>query len=188
MIPEDPGGGRGGGSEHALLVKAEDAYESQYGEIKIGDYIFGENELSGMFASLPMQSADELANGILSFMGNLDYQGEDYALVAEETKGESLCEFDMPSGHVSLAEDPPVSVRGVYKSKNPKAWLHSMKVEFDGLKQAGTFKVLDGLPEGEKAIGGMWILSYKTDKNAHIIKDESKASSPWQYAKGRCEL
>ena len=33
-----------------------------------------------------------------------------------------------------------------------------MNEELKGLKDSGTFKVLDGLPEGEKAIGSQWVL------------------------------
>ena len=35
-------------------------------------------------------------------------------------------------------------------------------------------KVLDGLPEGEKAIGSRWVLSYKSNKNGNITKTKAR--------------
>ena len=59
----------------------------------------------------------------------------------------------MPSGPISEAETHSVSVGGVLKSRYKGAWLWAMNEELKGLKDSDTFKVLDGLPEGEKTIG-----------------------------------
>ena len=80
----------------------------------------------------------------------------------------------MPSGPVSEAEIPPVSVAGVNKSRYKGAWLWAINEEMKGLKESGTFKELKGLTEGEKAIGSRWLLSYKSDKDGNITKTKAR--------------
>ena len=46
-----------------------------------------------------------------------------------------------------------MSVGGVLKSRYKGAWPWVMNEELKSLKDSGTFKVLDGLPDGEKVIG-----------------------------------
>ena len=43
-----------------------------------------------------------------------------------------------------------------------------------GLRESGTFKELKGLPEGEKAIGSRWVLSYELDKDCNITKTNAR--------------
>ena len=114
----------------------------------------------------------ESNNNILSLMSSMDDEYDDIALVVEGTEGES--EFEMPSRPISEAETPPVSVGGVLKSRYKGAWLWAMNEELKGLKDLGTFKVLDGLPEGEKAIGSRWVLSYKLNKDGNITKTKAR--------------
>ena len=64
---------------------------------------------------------DEFSN-FLSLVSNID----EVALVATETQGESESEFCMPSGPVSEAEVPPVSVAGVDRSRYKGAWYQAM--------------------------------------------------------------
>ena len=80
----------------------------------------------------------------------------------------------MPSGPISEAETPPVSVGGVLKSRYKGAWLWAMNEELKSLKDSGTLKVLDGLPEGEKAIGSRRVLSYKSNKDGNITKTKAR--------------
>ena len=90
-------------------------------------------------------------------MSSMDDEYDDIALVVEGTEGES--EFVMPSGPISKAETPPVSVGGALKSRYKGARLWAMNEELKVLKDSGTFKVLDGLPEGERVegeSGGTW--------------------------------
>ena len=104
-----------------------------------------------------MFDVEESSNNVLSLISSMDDEYDDIALVVEGTEGES--EFEMPSGPISEAETPPVSVGGVLKSRNKETWLWAMNEELKGLKDSGTSKLLDGLPEGEKAIGSRWVLS-----------------------------
>ena len=101
---------------------------------------------------------------------------DDFALVIEGKEGESELEsdFEMPSGPVSEAEIPPVSVAGVYKCRYKGAWLWAMNEEMKDLKESGTCKELKVLPEGEKTIGSRWVLSYESDKNGNIIKTKGR--------------
>ena len=46
--------------------------------------------------------------------------------------------------------------------------------ELKGLKDSGTFKVLNGLSEGEKDIGSRWVLSYKSNKDGNITKTKAR--------------
>ena len=98
------------------------------------------------------------AYNVFSLMNCMDDVPDDVALVIEGKEGESELEsdFEMPSGPVSDAEIPPVSVSGVYKSRYKGARLWAMNEEMKGLKESGTLKELKGLPEGEKAIGSRW--------------------------------
>ena len=114
----------------------------------------------------------ESNNNVLSLMSSMDDEYDDIALVVEGTEGES--EFEMPSGRISEAGISPVSVGGVLKSRYKGAWLWASNEELKGLKDSGTFKVLDGLPEGEKAIGSRWVLSYKSNKDGNITKTKAR--------------
>ena len=44
----------------------------------------------------------------------------------------------------------------------------------EGLKVSGNLKEFKGLPEGEKAIGSRWVLSYKSDKDGNITKTKAR--------------
>ena len=48
-------------------------------------------------------------------------------------------DFEMPSGPVSDAEIPPVSVAGVDKSRYRDAYLWAMNKEMKGIIESGTF-------------------------------------------------
>ena len=106
----------------------------------------------------------------------MDDTPDDFVPVIEGKKGESEVEsdFEMPSGPVSEAEISPVSVAGVNKSRYKGAWLWAMNEEMKGLKVSGNLKEFKGLPEGEKAIGSRWVLSYESDKNGNIIKTKGR--------------
>ena len=115
---------------------------------------------------------EESNNNVLSLMSSMDDEYDDIALVVEGTEGESG--FEMPSGPISEAETPPVSVGSALKSRYKGAWLWAMNEELKGLKDSGTFKVLDGLPEGERVIGSRWMLSYKSNKDGNITKTKAR--------------
>ena len=55
-------------------------------------------------------------------------------------------DFEMPSGPVSDAEIPPVSVAGVDKSRYRDAYLWAMNKEMKGIIESGTFTVLPVFP------------------------------------------
>ena len=161
-------------SEHALLAelrepeKLEQEDESEEG---LGGYDY--NVLSDSLALRPLEfDVKESNNNVLSLMSSMDDEYDDIALVVEGTEGDS--EFEMPSGPISEAETPPVAVGGVLKSRYKGAWLWAMNEELKGLRDSGTFKVLDGLPEGEKAIGSRWVLSYKSNKDGNITKTKAR--------------
>ena len=80
----------------------------------------------------------------------------------------------MPSGSVSEAEIPPVSVAGVYKSRFRGARLWAMNDEMKGLKESDTFKELKSLPEGEKDIWSKWVLPYKSGKDGNFTKTKAR--------------
>ena len=146
-------------SEHALLAELREAKKlEQEDESKEGLGGYDYNVLSGSLALRPLEfDIKESNNNVLSLMSSMDDEYDDIALVVEGTEGES--EFVMPSGPISKAETPPVPVGGVLKSRYEGAWLWAMNKELKGLKDSGTFKVLDGLPEGERVegeSGGTW--------------------------------
>ena len=161
-------------SEHALLAELREAKkleEKDEFEEGIGGYDY--NVLSDSLALRPLEfDVKESNKNVLSLMSSMDDEYDDIALVVEGTEGES--EFEMPFGPISEAETPPVSVGGVLKSRYKGAWLWAMNEQLKGLKDSGTFKVLDGLPEGEKAIGSRWVLSYKSNKDGNITKTEAR--------------
>ena len=129
--------------------------------------------LSDSLALRPLEfDVKESNNNVLSLMSIMNDEYDDIALVVEGTEGES--KFEMPSGPISEAETPPVSVGGVLQSRYKGAWLWAMNGELKGLKDSGTFKVLDRLLEGEKAIGSRWVLSYKSNKDENITKTKAR--------------
>ena len=52
-----------------------------------------------------------------------------------------------------------------------------MNEELKGLKDSGTFKVLDRLPEGEKTIESRWVFSYKSNKDGNITKTKARLAA-----------
>ena len=80
----------------------------------------------------------ESNNNVLYLMSSMDDEYDGIALVVEGTKGES--EFKMPSGPISEAETPPVSVGGVLKSRYKGVWLWAMNEELKGFKRFGYFE------------------------------------------------
>ena len=140
-------------SEHARLAELREAKKLEQedeSEEGLGGYDY--NVLSDSHALRPLEfDVKESNNNVLSLMSSIDDEYDDIALIVEGIEGES--EFEMPCGPISEAETPPVSVGGVPKSRYKGAWLWAMNEELKGLKDSGTFKVLDGLLEGEKAIG-----------------------------------
>ena len=161
-------------SEHALLAELREAKKLEQGdesEEGLGEY--DSNVLSDSLALRPLEfDVKESNNNGLSLMSSMDDEYDDIALVTEGTEGES--EFKMPSGPISEAETPPVSVGDVLKSRYKGAWIWAMNEELKGYKDSGTFKVLDGLPDGEKAIGSRWVLSYKSNKDGNITKTKAR--------------
>ena len=160
-------------SEHPLLAElreAEKLEQEDESEEGLGGYDY--NVLSDSLALRPLEfDVKESNNNVLSLMSSIDDE-YDIALVVEGTEGES--EFEMPSGPINEAETPPVSVGGVLKFRYKGAWLWAMNEELKGLKDLGTFKVLDGLPEGEKVIGSRWVLSYESNKDGNITKTKAR--------------
>ena len=140
-------------SEHALLAEPKEAKKLEQedeSEEGLGGYDY--NVLSDSLALRPLEfDVKESNNNVLSLMRSMDDEYDDIALVVEGTEGES--EFEMPSGPISEAETPPVSVGGVLKSRYKGAWLWAMNEELKGLKDSGTFKVLDGLPRVRRLLG-----------------------------------
>ena len=169
-------------SEHALLAELREAKKLEQedeSEEGLGGYDY--NVLSDSLVLRPLEfDVKESNNNVLSLMSSMDDEYDDIALVVEGTEGES--EFDMRSGPISEAETSPVSDGGVLKSRYKGAWLWAMNEELKGLKDSGTFKVLDGLAEGEKAIGSRWVLSYKSNKDENITKTKTRL-----VARGSCK-
>ena len=95
--------------------------------------------LSDSLALRPLEfDVKESNNNVLSLMSSMDDEYDDIALVVEGPEGES--EFEMPSGPVSEAETPPVSVGGVLKSRYKGAWLWTMNEELKGFTRFGYFQ------------------------------------------------
>ena len=71
------------------------------------------------------------AYNVFSLMNSMDDTPDDFALVIEGKEGESEFEsgLEMPSGPVSEAVIPPISVAGVYKSRYKGAWVWGMNEE-----------------------------------------------------------
>ena len=161
-------------SKHALLAELREAKKLEQedeSEEGLGGYDY--NVLSDSLTLRPLEfDVKESNNNVLSLMSSMDDEYDDIALVVEGTEGEP--EFEMASGPVSEAKTHPVSVGGVLKSRYKGAWLWAMNGQLEGLKDSGTFKVLDGLPEGEKAIGSRWVLSYKSNKDGNITNTKAR--------------
>ncbi|CAN0145950.1 unnamed protein product [Ascophyllum nodosum] len=161
-------------SEHSLLAELRKAKKlEQEDESKEGLGGYDYNMLSDSLALRPLEfDVKESNNSVLYFMSSMDDEYDDITLVVEGTEGES--EFEMPSVPISEAETPPLSVGGVLKSRYKGAWLWAMNGVLKGLKDSATFKVLDGLPEGEKAIGSRWVLSYNSNKDVNITNAKAR--------------
>ena len=169
-------------SEHALLAELREAKKlEQEDEFEEGLGGYDYNVLSYSLVLRPLEfDVKESNNNVLSLMSSMDDEYDDIALVVEGTEGKF--EFEMPSGPISEAETPPVSVGGVIKSRYKGAWFWAMNEELKGLKYSGTFKVLDGLSESEKAIGSRWVLSYSQTR---METSQRRKLDLWQ--RGSCK-
>ena len=49
-----------------------------------------------------------------------------------------------------------------------------MNKEMKGIIESGAFTVLPGLPKGEKAVDGRWVLSLKSDENGNITTPKAR--------------
>ena len=118
--------------EHALLAELREAKKLEQedeSEEGLGGYDY--NVLSDSLALRPLEfDVKESNNNVLSLISSMDDEYDDIALVVEGTEGES--ELEMPSGPISEAETPPVSVGGVLKSRYKGAWLWAMNEELKG--------------------------------------------------------
>ena len=117
---------------------------------------------------------DDFHSNLFSFLSSVvddEVVVEDFSFAAKESE---RGEVRMPSGPVSEAEVPPVSVAGVHKSEYRDAWYVAMDSELQGLKDSGTFTVLDSLPVGEKAVGSRWVFAYKKDSEGNIVKTKAR--------------
>ena len=76
---------------------------------------------------------DDFNNDTFSLVCSVIDDPDEIALAArEETQGES--KFRLPSGPVSEAETPPVTVAGVNRSVHKGVWYQAMEKEMQGLK------------------------------------------------------
>ena len=112
-------------------MRQEQERESEMG---LGGYDY--DELTDSLASRPADfDMQDFSCNAFSLMNSMDDTPDDYALVIEGKERESELEsdFEMPSGPVSEAEVPPVSVARVYRSRYKGAWLWAMNEEMKGL-------------------------------------------------------
>ena len=113
-------------SEHALLAELREAKKLEQedeSEEGLGGYDY--NVLSDSLALRPLEfHVKDSNNNVLYLISSMDGEYDDITLVFEGTEGES--DFEMPSGPISEAETPPVSVGGVLKSRYNGAWLWAM--------------------------------------------------------------
>ena len=170
---------KAGSDARDLLVEIldEDTRQEQDIESEMGPGGHDYDELTDSLASRPVDfDMQDSAYNVFSLMNSMNDTPDDFALVIEGKEGESELEsdFEMLYGLVSEAKIPPVSVAGVHKSRYKGAWLWAINEEMKGLKESGTFMELKGLPEGEKAIGSRWVLSYKSDKDDNITKTRAR--------------
>ena len=99
------------------------------------------------------EAMDDFNSNLFSFLCSFEEQGvrtdDDVALTMNESES---TEIRMPSGSVSEAEVPPVSVAGVHKSAYRDAWVDAMDRELQGLKDSKTFTVVDDIPRGRRQL------------------------------------
>ncbi|CAM9935852.1 unnamed protein product [Scytosiphon promiscuus] len=63
-----------------------------------------------------------------------------------------------------------------------------MDTEIQGLKASKAFKVLDKLPDCEKAVGSRWVFSYKQDKDGVIVKIKARLVAQGFMQRERVEI
>ena len=140
-------------SEHALLAELREAKKLEQedeSEEGLGGYDY--NVLSDSLALRPLEfDVKDSNNNVLSLMSSMDDEYDNIALVVEGTEGESECE--MPSGPISEAEAPPVSVGGVLKSHYKGAWLWAINEELKGLKYSVLSRYWMDCPRVRRPLG-----------------------------------
>ena len=71
-------------------------------------------------------------------------------------------------------ELPPTTYRDVLWSEFRNGWEDAMLSELEGHEKAGSFRVVDEIPEGRKAVGSKWVLGWKTDEKGKISKFKAR--------------
>ncbi|CAK5264061.1 unnamed protein product [Mycena citricolor] len=62
---------------------------------------------------------------------------------------------------------------GAEALKEPEIWGEPMKEEMNQMKQKGVWRLVD-LPEGERALDGMWVFDVKVDGEGNIVKRKAR--------------
>ncbi|CAK5279520.1 unnamed protein product [Mycena citricolor] len=62
---------------------------------------------------------------------------------------------------------------GAEALKEPEIWGEPMKEEMNQMKQKGIWRLVD-LPEGERALDGMWVFDVKVDGEGNIVKRKAR--------------
>ena len=83
---------------------------------------------------------------------------------------------EMPTGKMQDLPLPPTTQDEMRRSPFRKAFEHSQKVELNGLRAVGCFKVVDekDIPKGRKVVGSRWVHTYKCDGHGNCLKTKSR--------------
>ncbi|KAJ7869334.1 hypothetical protein B0H14DRAFT_3580658 [Mycena olivaceomarginata] len=60
--------------------------------------------------------------------------------------------------------------------RESQKWMPAMQAEIDQLEARGVWKLVD-LPEGERAIEGMWVYDVKVDGEGKVLKNKERGTT-----------
>jgi len=68
----------------------------------------------------------------------------------------------------------PYIFKDIFKLKDKKEWLTSVKEELDNMKKHKVYSIVDKVPSGSNIISSRWVFKYKRDSNGKVIKRKAR--------------
>ena len=80
----------------------------------------------------------------------------------------------MKINHYNNTLIEPYIFKDIFKLKDKKEWLTSVKEELDNMKKHKVYSIVDKVPSGSNIISSRWVFKYKRDSNGKVIKRKAR--------------
>jgi len=80
----------------------------------------------------------------------------------------------MKINHYNNTLIEPYIFKDIFKLKDKKEWLTSVKEELDNMKKHKVYSIVDKVSSGSNIISSRWVFKYKRDSNGKVIKRRAR--------------